>query len=370
MTKEVIKKVDEKTFYRNALIYLAANRNTPKNIFKAHFDKPMIKYCHALRVECNCVIKYSLEIEKEIKYKKKIEEEYYDIKTQKIKTRISNRDVVETVWEPYSGSYEKVCFASVIIDSEFDTKTNDKVLDYIEEKNVRSFLMKHEGSLDEDYTQEIKAVEKECLDNAKKSCRLNIKGRHYKNFEIDKSYIQEEVVDIIKIPYYKMNASLYDKQFSVCCLVDSAEHMFLMGEFNLLVSKTFKEEKEKFCKVRYLLQAILLLSLVPQSIFGVAQTIRLVNFLTSSMFGRTFNYGSLSICCLWFIVNIILYIGLEKYDKKGLNRIKTLKNKIANADFEEKKDICEKYLINEGLDLPKEVEFNRYFNMKEEDDED
>lgn len=370
MTKEVIKKVDEKTFYRNALIYLAANRNTPENIFNARFDKPKIKYFYALKMKCNCVVKYSLEIEKEVKYKKNVKEEYYDVKTQKIKTKISDRDVVETSWEPHSNSYEMVCSASAILDSEFDKKLNNKVsgfIDAIGSKNLSSGL---DDSMEEDYAQETKAVEKECLETARKSYNSFIKCGHYKNFEIDRSYIDEKVIEIIKVPYYEMKATLYDKEFSVCCIVDSVEHMFLMDKTSFNVCDIKKEENEKFLKISLPLQIALLLSLVAQSILGFVSTIKLINFLNSSMNDKNLNYCSLTFCCLWLIINFILYICLEKYEQKNLSRIKIKQKEIERELFEEKKYRCKNYLINEGLDLPKEFEFDKFFNLEEENDED
>lgn len=344
--------LSENDFLKKALIYLAKCKNSPQNIFDAEFSKPELVFEYISVINYNCNITYSLSIRMERNVKRKVEESYLDKRSNSYKTHLVDKYVTETYYEPYSGKYGDIVSKSIIQNSKYSNFEEQNILKILETTNKDELVNSKEIFSEPPFNQ-IKNLPDECIDDLVKKYRDYITIKDYRNLKLHDGTASLENITTYKIPIYKLTFNLGNKTYTLYCVANNCEEMFVENLSDLekenLISN-FKSNKNHFFKPLYysfVISSIAFLIVTPLLVFK-----RKITSNTSTI--------------VWFVINVILFIIEEILSAHNKKLFKKIVDDYEKTSYFKKKEKCLSYCEKNNIQKPTESEFNAEFKELDE----
>lgn len=337
----------EDDFLKKAFVFLTNYKEAPRNIFNAEFSNPKLEYEHVSVLSYNCKISYSLSIRVERRVKKKVEEEYYDQRSNSFKTHLVDKYVTETFYEPYFGEYSDIVSTNEIQNNKYSSFEKDCIIDILKSVYEDDLVMSNEEYQELSYKQ-TKSLQDRCVNYLKKHYKDYITIDNYKDLKFLSTYATLENTTTYKVPIYSLSFKLDEKSYTLYCVANNYRDLFvedLVDEQKEKLINNYVEKKDKIFKPSYYMFTA----------FSIAFLIAILLsfFITIAQGTQTLNY---TLFYIWYVIICVLFITekcISSKNKKELNikvkdyennsRIKKKesclnyckKNNITNLDFNE-----------------------------------
>ena len=220
--------IQKETHQRHALIDLASDINTPKDILDSDFGEPQLKFRQTVAMDAHVELDYFVSLG----YEKTVKRQVWNKRWHEYEDRYET----ETEWRPHSGNYS--CNVSCICDNTSDPKKSKELRDVYSSLVKEDYYSPDKANFDSPEPtppceEAVSFVKDLCIQEAKRKCK-NSFGRETSNFSAN-TRTTPTALHSVTIPYYEMAYTHKEKNY--------VHEMFTAG--NHRVSGTAPDESQK-----------------------------------------------------------------------------------------------------------------------------
>ena len=220
--------IQKDTHQRHALIELASDIKTPKDILDSDFGEPQLKFRQTVAMDAHVELDYFVSLGYEKTVKRQVWNERWGKYEDKYET--------ETEWRPHSGNYS--CNVSCICDNTREPKKSKELRDVFSSLVKEDYYSPDKANFDSPEPtppckEAVSFVKDLCTQEAKRKCE-NSFGQETSNFSAN-TRTTPTALHSVTIPYYEMAYTHKEKNY--------VHKMFAAG--NHRVSGTAPDESQK-----------------------------------------------------------------------------------------------------------------------------